>query len=229
MSTIAIASLSITESMRLTGVRWSTYEALLHDLSPHRRLRLTYFQGTLDIMVPSPEHELYKETLGKFVETIAEEFDIDYYPLGSTTFQLPDRCGTEPDKSYYICHPRSIPSKRQLQLDRDPPPDLVVEVDLTRSSKNRLEVMAQLGVLEVWRYDGRRLAVYHLEEDIYVERNRSLAFPNLAVRRLSPFLSRAMDENYLNLVREFRTWVRRQIPANNKNGRVRSPESPVRS
>ena len=63
------------EIIHLSGISWQTYENLLTDLSASRRLRLTYNRGTLEIMVPSPEHERYKQVLGRFVETLAEELE----------------------------------------------------------------------------------------------------------------------------------------------------------
>ena len=78
----------LDEIIHLSGISWETYETLLAELSD-RRLRLTYNRGTLEIMAPSLEHELSKEVLGRFIETLAEEFDIKIYPLGSTTFKKP--------------------------------------------------------------------------------------------------------------------------------------------
>jgi len=88
------------EIIHLSGISWQTYETLLKELE-HRRLRLTYNRDNLEIMAPSPEHELNKETLGRFVETIAEELEIQIYPLGSTTFKRPELSGAEPDKCFY--------------------------------------------------------------------------------------------------------------------------------
>ncbi|WP_298911048.1 hypothetical protein [uncultured Nostoc sp.] len=65
-----------TEIIHLSGISWQTYENLLTELSNSRRLRLTYNRGTLEIMVPSPEHERYKEMVGRFVETLAEELEV---------------------------------------------------------------------------------------------------------------------------------------------------------
>jgi Uma2 family endonuclease len=84
------------EKITLSGISWQTYETLLKELCvrvawalPIRRLRLTYNRGTLKIMSPSPEREIYKRVLGRFLETIAEELNVNIYPLGSTTFQRP--------------------------------------------------------------------------------------------------------------------------------------------
>ncbi|WP_364420349.1 hypothetical protein [Moorena sp. SIO3H5] len=68
------------ERIQLSGISWQTYETLLNELENHRRLRLTYNRGNLEIMAPSPEHELYKKVMGRFVETLAEELKIRIYP-----------------------------------------------------------------------------------------------------------------------------------------------------
>ncbi len=97
--------------VELTGISWQTYESLLTELN-HRRLRLTYNRGTLEIMVPSPEHERYKELLGRFVETLAEELDVKIEPLGSTTFKRPDLSGAEPDKCFYVKNLNAVKGKK---------------------------------------------------------------------------------------------------------------------
>ncbi|MDY6936470.1 MAG: Uma2 family endonuclease [Cyanobacteriota bacterium] len=201
----------LAESIDLNGIRWQTYEALVRDLGRSRRLRLTYHLGKLEIMVPSPEHELYKETLGRLVETLAEELDVRIYPLGSTTFKRPGRSGAEPDKCFYIHNLEAIRGKKRLDFDRDPPPDLVLEIDITSPSRERLVIYAELGVPEVWRFDGERLFIYQRQDDRYIERDRSLFFGNIRGSEISGFLERIADTDYLELIREFRTWVRMQL------------------
>ncbi|MFM7449899.1 MAG: Uma2 family endonuclease [Leptolyngbyaceae cyanobacterium] len=137
-----------TEVIHLSGISWQTYETLLKELSD-RRLRLTYNRGTLEIMAPSPEHELGKTLMGRFVETLAEESEIPIYPLGSTTFKRPELSGAEPDECFYIRRIGAVQGKKRLDLTQDPAPDLVVEIDVTSSSQNRLQVYADLGVAEV--------------------------------------------------------------------------------
>ena len=85
---------SPSELIHLSEISWQTYETLLKELGS-RRLRLTYNRGTLEIMAPSPEHELGKTLMGRFVETLAEESEISIYPLGSTTFKRPELSGAE--------------------------------------------------------------------------------------------------------------------------------------
>jgi Uma2 family endonuclease len=105
------------EKITLSGISWQTYETLLKELS-HRRLRLTYNRGTLEIIASSSEYELYKEVLGRFIETIAEELETNIYPLGSTTFQRSQLSGAEPDKCFYFKNLNVVKGKKRLDPDR---------------------------------------------------------------------------------------------------------------
>ncbi|NDJ24792.1 Uma2 family endonuclease [Nostoc sp. B(2019)] len=199
------------EIIHLSGISWQTYENLLTELNASRRLRLTYNRGTLEIMVPSPEHESYKKLLGRFVETIAEELEVRIEPLGSTTFKRPELSGAEPDECFYIENINVIRGKKRINLQQDPPPDLVVEIDITSSSKNRFEVYADMGVPEIWRYDGSYFSINILQDKKYIAVEQSLSFPNLPISEISNFLQQVGQKDYLDLVREFRNWVKSQI------------------
>lgn len=199
-----------SELIHLSGISWQTYETLLEELSD-RRLRLTYNRGNLEIMAPSPEHEFSKTLMGRFVETLAEELEIQIYPLGSTTFKRPELSGAEPDECFYICRIGAVRGKKRLDLNEDPAPDLVVEIDVTSSSQNRLQVYADLGVAEVWIYDRNSLAVKQLQNGAYITSQVSQFFPNLLISDIAGFLQQAETIDYLELVKAFRSWVRSQI------------------
>jgi Uma2 family endonuclease len=199
-----------TDLIQLTGISWQTYEHLLNDLSD-RRLRLTYNRGSLEIMSPSPEHEFGKEILGRFVETLAEEFEIEIYPLGSTTFKRPELSGAEPDKCFYIRNIGEIQGKARLDPFEDPAPDLIIEIDITSSSQNRLQVYADLGVAEVWIYNGQVLSIKQLENGRYISASTSQFFPDLPLLNITTFLKRSKTHGYLEIVRSFRTWIREQL------------------
>ncbi|MEM9542115.1 MAG: Uma2 family endonuclease [Cyanobacteria bacterium P01_E01_bin.42] len=194
------------ELVRLSGISWKTYENLLEDLQ-NRRLRLTYYRGSLEILTPSPEHELNKEVMGRFVETLAEELEVSVYPLGSTTYKRPQLSGAEPDECFYIRNIAAIRGKRRLTPE-DPPPDLVIEIDITSSSSDRLQVYSSLGVPEVWIYDRNTLILYQLENEEYTVRDRSQFFPDIPIPEIAQFLQQAETTDYLELIRIFRNWVR---------------------
>ncbi|MEA5503671.1 Uma2 family endonuclease [Halotia wernerae UHCC 0503] len=198
------------EIIHLSGISWQTYETLLVELSD-RHLRLTYNRGNLEIMAPSPEHELGKEVLGRFVETLAEELAVKIYPLGSTTFKHPELSGAEPDKCFYISNIDAVRGKRRLDLSEDPAPDLMVEIDVTSSCHNRLQVYADLGVAEVWIYNGESLVIKQLQNDTYITSQTSQFFVNLPIPEIARFLQQAPTMDYLELVKVFRNWVRSQL------------------
>lgn len=199
------------EIIHLSGISWQTYEALLNELSASRRLRLTYNYGNLEIMVPSPEHERYKKVIGRFVETLAEELAVRIEPLGSTTFKRPNLTGAEPDESFYILNLNAVKGKNRIDLQQDPPPDLVVEIDITSGSQERLQIYASMGVPEVWLYDGNSFSINILQNQKYAVVEESLAFPDLPIQEISRFLEQVGQKDYLDLIKEFRNWVRSQI------------------
>jgi len=196
--------------VELSNISWQTYETLLAEIGD-RPIRLRYNRGNLKIMVPSPEHEIYKRVMGRFVETLAEELEVRIEPLGSTTFKRPELIGVEPDKCFYIQNISAVKGKKRLDMNQDPPPDLVVEIDITSRSDSTLQVYADLGVPEVWIYNGSRLKINRLEDGGYVECDRSLAFPSVAILEIVSFLEQAETMDYLELVKSFRNWVKGQI------------------
>ncbi|MEA5503672.1 Uma2 family endonuclease [Halotia wernerae UHCC 0503] len=198
------------EIIHLSGISWQTYETLLVELSD-RRLRMTYNRGNLEIMTPSPEHERFKKVAGRFVETIAEELDIPIEPLGSTTFKRPELSGVEPDECFYIRNITLVRGKKRLDLTQDPAPDLMVEIDVTSSCHNRLQVYADLGVAEVWIYNGESLVIKQLQNDTYITSQTSQFFVNLPIPEIARFLQQAPTMDYLELVKVFRNWVRNQL------------------
>jgi Uma2 family endonuclease len=198
--------------VQLSGISWQTYEALLTELID-RRLRLSYHHGQLEIMTPSPEHEVYKETLGRMVETLAEELAIKILPWGSTTLKRLQKSGAEPDKCFYISNIDRVRGHKRLDLTIDPAPDLVLEIDITSGSQGRLPIYAELGVAEVWCYDGHALQIYRLVAGSYGVVTSSLHFPTVPIGELTSFLVQVPGTDYLDLIRSFRQWVRTLPPA----------------
>jgi Uma2 family endonuclease len=196
----------------LENIRWQTYQALLKDIEEQPGIRMTYDHGILEIMAPLDPHEAYKKLLGRLVEAATEELNIEIRSLGSRTCSREDMArGLEPDQCYYIQHELAVRGKKQLDLNQDPPPDLVIEIDITNSSMNRMRLYEALQVPEVWQYDGRELTVYCLEDKKYEIRDRSKALPQLTPSQLVRFLKLAETMGETSLIRSFREWVRSQI------------------
>jgi len=203
---------SQTSGILLTNISWKTYESLLNELTEQGGIRLTYDRGNLEIMTPSAPQVGSKKILGRFVESVSEELNVEIRSLGSLTCRREDLArGLEPDQCYYIQNEDVVWGKEQIDLNQDPPPDLVVEIDVTSSSIDRLSLYASLGVPEVWRYDGNRLIIYQLEAQEYVERTVSPTFPFLSQVEMLRFLELRRTTKENALIRLFREWVRSQI------------------
>ncbi len=196
----------------LKNISWQTYEALLKDVESQPGLRLTYDQGILEIMTPLAPHERNSRLIGRLVEALTEELNIEICSLGSLTCKREDLArGLEPDECYYIQNEPVIRSLEQIDLNQDPPPDLAIEIDITSSSINRLALYAALGVPEVWRYDGSRLIIYQLEGGEYRVCDRSSTFPLITSSEIIRFLELRKSNGETTLIRLFREWVRNQV------------------
>ncbi|MGB7413774.1 MAG: Uma2 family endonuclease [Thermosynechococcaceae cyanobacterium] len=204
------------ERLVLSGVSWPNYQSLVHDLEHQPSLRLTYDCGQLEIRRYSDPHESYKKLLGRLVEALTEELDLEIRSLGSRTCDRKDlRRGLEPDQCYYIKNESAVWNKEQIDLQQDPPPDLAIEVDITSSSLDRLAIYADLGVPEVWRYDGLSLIIYDLQNQQYQPCASSKTFMGLSPADVERFLAmkKTLKENAL--IRQFRQWVRENLTSTN--------------
>jgi Uma2 family endonuclease len=196
----------------LQNISWETYERLLNEMGDRRNIRLHYDRGLLEIMTPLFEHENPKRILEKFVDALADVLNIEIVSAGSTTLNRPDLArGSEPDSGFYIQNEQQIQGKRTIDLKTDPPPDLVIEIDVTSSSIDREGIYAAMGVPEIWRCDRGEVKFLQLQSGNYVETEHSLAFPFLPVAEVAKFLEQSQTVGETTLLKSFRTWVREQI------------------
>lgn len=194
---MVIALQDTTQRLYLPGIRWETYQALLADLADQHPVYLTYDQGTLELMAPSYAHEEAHRILAMIVEAVALVQGQDLHPAGSTTFTRQDLArGFEPDSCYYLAYAAAIRGKATIDLMTDPPPDLVLEVDITRASLDKLPLYAAVGVPEVWRYDGEQVAIYHLHEETYIRTDTSTVLPPVTSQLLTAWLHQQRELPY---------------------------------
>jgi Uma2 family endonuclease len=211
MSTLAIPAAH--PPAVLYGIDWKTYTRLLRVFEKSRRFRLTYDRGTLEIMSPLWVHEAHARLLGRFIDVLTEELSLPCRLGGSVTLRRRRKQrGLEPDNCYWIASARLLQGKQQLDLRVDPPPDLAIEVDITRSSIDRMSIYGALGVPEVWRSSTGGIAFYILDSGVYQVRPNSLSFrawPPLICLRSWP---RGQSDDAA-IVRQFRDWVSQQLLA----------------
>ena len=206
---LALKQLEIPAGDRLilTALKWQDYEQILAELGEHRSLRLSYSQGTLEIMTPLFIHENTKVLIGDLVKILLDELNLDYEAAGSTTFKSEKMDqGVEPDESFYIDNCRKIRGKERINLDIDPPPDLAIEIDITnRTLFNNYEA---LGVPELWRYNGERLEINTLQNGRYITTDKSRIFPQFnLVEKIPETLKIAQIIGSAKALKQFRQWV----------------------
>ena len=175
-------------------------------LGESRSARLIYDRGTLEITMPLEEHEFYSELIGRFIYFLVSEMGRKIKTMGSTTLDREDLDrGAEPDKAYYIQNQAKVAGKT-VDLKQDPPPDLVVEVDITHTDIDKLALYANMGVPEFWRYNGQLWRIYQLSGDHYQEVNTSGTFPLIPKTKLYEFLAQAQEDE-IGAEQTLRQWV----------------------
>ncbi|MEG4805497.1 Uma2 family endonuclease [Microcoleus sp. ARI1-B5] len=205
-----------TQRIVLSNISWQTYESLLAEAGDKRSSRFSYSQGVLEIIMPSDLHETVNCLLKQFVTTLSDELKLKRKGFGSTTLNREDlKQGAEPDSCFYIQNVERIRG-RKINLSNDPPPDLIIEVELTTPSTNRFVIYQNLGVPEIWRYLGEAIQIFQLQKGEYVICEYSSTFPIVSSEIINQFLQMAETEDDMTIIDALRVWVREKL---------RSPET----
>jgi Uma2 family endonuclease len=211
MVTLQLKQIRVPAGQRiiLEDVSWQVFEAILNELGEHRGSRVAYSQGTLEIMAPLPEHERAKVIIGDLVKALLDELNLNWESLGSTTFKRKDiSVGIEPDDCFYIQNYQLMIGKDRIDLRVDPPPDLAIEIDVT---KTQISAYQALEVPEIWRYESKNLEINLLQGEQYIKSLTSAIFPGFPVNEIIPrFVEMARTIGTSSALRSFRQWLREQ-------------------
>lgn len=197
-----------------TDVPWDEYERLLEELADRPGVRVSYDEGRLEIMSPRPEHEEFKRFIEKIIDALGDHLNWNVEPRGSATWKKKQAAkGTEADTCYYIANAEMIIGRRTIDLRKDPPPDLAVEVDATNESLSKFSVYSALRVPEIWRYEVKhnRVVVYELRENDYMEVSASRAFPMLRAKVLDGFIEQSKVQGQKAAMAAFRKWLKKAV------------------
>lgn len=196
----------------LQNISWQTFKAMLADMGCERNKRLAYDNGILEIMTPLMPHENSNRMIEGFVLVLCEEFGLEVKSAGSLTMTRDDlEQGAEPDSSYYIQNEVLVRNKENIDLNIDPPPDLVLEVEYSKSKINKLILYAAMGVPEFWRYNGTVLRIYTLNNGQYFQSESSPTFGPVLVAEIPRFIQESKKIGQIAATRAFRSWVRQQM------------------
>ena len=193
-----VEPIPVEQRFSLGAVEWETYQAIAQALTG-RHVRLTYDRGRLEFMTISGKHGNLSRLFGQLIVAMADELGIPRRSFGDMTCDSESAMrGLEPDECFYFDHEPLVRGKDDIDLSVDPPPDLTIEIELTKSRRSRMGIYAALRVPEVWRFDGQQLTVNQLGTDgNYVVCDRSRYFPNDSRRRVAP-LHRAANSDGRN-------------------------------
>ena len=198
------------ENRFVTATDWDGYLRFLEAVG-EGGTRVTFDGTMVELLTPSNRHEYLKSILRMLLESYLEERELDFEPGGNTTFksELKKR-GLEPDECYWI---RSWPEVLGgWDAETGPPPDLAIEVEVSRSVLDRLSIYSALGVGELWRLDkDGELTFWSLQGDHYIEVPESQAVPAAPLSAFNRSLAAAGQEQPASrLVRDFRAFLREQ-------------------
>ncbi len=204
----AILSLPPGASLQLQDVSWEEYQRLLDGLDERPRFKMTYNFGELHIMTKTFRHESFASLFSPLILVLCEELDIEMIGGGTTTLSSENtETGAEGDDCYYFDHLEEIGAKDRLDLTVDPPPNILVEVDVTNPSIKKFPTYATLRIPEIWHFDGTVVKFHQLHETGYQEVAQSLRFPFLSADVLPQFLQIGKKEGTMKMMKAFRTWV----------------------
>jgi Uma2 family endonuclease len=182
---------------------------------PDRFLRVSYDRGTFEIMNIGIRHGRGQSFLSRLVTTLAVELNVELDGVGNMTCLRADLDkGIEPDDFWYVGdNAIAMRGREEIDLNVDPPPDLAVEMEVSRTILDRVGILAALRVPEVWRSDGETVRFLILQEnDAYAEQQESRIFPGLNSADLTVFLARWKVAGANTSIREFGAWIRQRFP-----------------
>jgi Uma2 family endonuclease len=136
------------------------------------------------------------------------------YPAGATTTV---RCrrptvGLEPDECWWVQSEALVRGREEIDLEVDPPPDLVIEAETSRSALDELPLFASLGVGEVWRYGEEGLTIHvRGQTGRFMVRTASRCFLWLPIAEFGLQIAAARTTDETSWIRAFRVWVRERV------------------
>ena len=193
--------------MVLRNVSWETFVALA-DEREGSVPRMTYDEGVLEMMSPKRKHENLGCLIGRMIEAYSEIRGIEILSVASVTVKRSDlQKAYEADESYYVSNIDRVLAKEELDFEVDPAPDLVVEIELTSSAIDKLELFAAMQVREVWWHDGDTLQIYRWTNGQYEPIPSSVELPGLEASLIDRFLGQRLQSGETTLIRAFRNTI----------------------
>jgi Uma2 family endonuclease len=140
---------------------WQEYQSLCQQRGDGSIPRIKYRNGEVLLMSPLPVHGRDANLLADIVKALLDCDGREYDAFTPVTMTLPEESGIEPDYCFYIDNWQAVSGKKRIDWGQDPPPDLVIEVDVT--SYSDVEDYLPYRVPEVWLFKNQTLQIYQLQ------------------------------------------------------------------
>ncbi|MBC7969457.1 MAG: Uma2 family endonuclease [Verrucomicrobia bacterium] len=189
---------------------WSEYESLSEQRGDGSLPRLKYRHGEVLLMSPLPHHGKDASLIADVIKTLLDHTNREYDSFTPITMKLPEESGIEPDYCFYIDNWEAVLGKKRIDWRIDPPPDLVLEIDVT--SYSDVDDYLPYRVPEVWLYKRQQLRIYQLQGNGYRPEAQSRYFPDLDLQAIvDRCLQLAYDRNTSAAIRDLRQRLNNDI------------------
>jgi Uma2 family endonuclease len=154
-------------------------------------------------MSPLSQHGRDAHVIASIITTLLDYLQLEYDAFTPVTMELPQTSEIEPDYCFYIDNWQAISGKQRINWTIDPPPDLVLEIDVT--SYTDVNDYLSYKVPEIWLYKQKQLLIYQLQESAYILHSQSRYFPNLDLPQIvQQCLNTAYNRNTSTAIRELK-------------------------
>jgi Uma2 family endonuclease len=182
---------------------WQDYQRLCQRRGDGSIPRIKYRSGEVFLMSPLPKHGRDASLIADIIKVLLDRSAREYDSFTPVTMELPEESGIEPDYCFYIDHWPAVSGKERIDWRIDPPPDLVLEIDVT--SYSSADDYLPYRVPEVWLWRRDRLLVYQWRETGYIAQEQSRYFPDIDLQEvISRCLRVTYDRNTSAAIRDLK-------------------------
>ena len=182
---------------------WQDYQSLCQQRGGNSIPRIKYQDGEVLLMSPLPKHGRDAHLIANIITVLLDYVGREYDAFTPVTMELPEKRGIEPDYCFYIDHWEAVSGKERIDWSVDPPPDLVLEIDVTSYSDVNDYLPYQ--VPEVWLYRKKQLCIYQLQGTEYLAQSQSQYFPDINLQDIvARCFEVAYDRNTSAAIRELK-------------------------
>jgi Uma2 family endonuclease len=184
---------------------WEDYQAILAQRGDRAVPKVKYRHGEVLLMSPLTGRD--SSLIADIVKTLLDHNARDYDAFTPVTMELPEQSGIEPDYCFYIDNWQAVSGKKRIDWQNDPPPDLVIEIDVT--SYSNVEDYLPYQVPEIWLLKAQQLSIYQLKANQYQLQSTSQHFPSFPIKEtVSRCIEIAYERNTSAAIRDLRARLR---------------------